>query len=177
MIKNFISNVINTALVFSLFFIAHAINPNEASAACNNKQAKNALALNIYHEARNQSIDGMLMVGEVTMNRVESDHFPDTICGVVYQGRRDENNNMIRHKCQFSWYCDGSSDTPNEQEEWELSQKIAAEIIRGDVDFLNTGATHYLNANTVSRMPRWTRVYEFVGVVGDHKFYAMGDRL
>ena len=43
------------------------------------------MALNIYHEARSDSALGQEAVGMVTMNRVYSDKYPDTICDVVYQ--------------------------------------------------------------------------------------------
>jgi len=49
------------------------------------------LALNIYHEARNQPTVGKLAVAQVTMNRVKDVRFPNTICGVVYQGYYSNN--------------------------------------------------------------------------------------
>jgi N-acetylmuramoyl-L-alanine amidase len=148
-----------------------------AQASCNDDQALNALALNIYHEARGESLDGQVMVGEVTINRAENPLFPDTVCGVVYQGRKDTNGNMIRYQCQFSWYCDGKSDKTNDLDAWAKSLLIAAEVL--DQDFLgpNDKATHYLNPDKVRRMPRWTRVYAFVGSVGSHDLYYVGDRL
>lgn len=148
-----------------------------AYAECTTEENIHALALNMYYEARDQEHDGMLLVGEVTMNRVFSRHFPDTICGVVYQGRKDGNGNMIRHQCQFSWYCDGKSDRPTEEDSWREAQEIATSLVNGDISKLGTDATHYLNPDKVSRMPRWTRVYTQVGMYGDHVFYAMGDRL
>ena len=44
------------------------------------------LALNIYHEARNQEVDGMYAVADVVMNRVEDYRYPSSVCGVVKQG-------------------------------------------------------------------------------------------
>ena len=44
------------------------------------------LALNVYHEAKNQDIDGMYAVADVVMNRVEDHRYPNTVCGVVKQG-------------------------------------------------------------------------------------------
>ena len=44
------------------------------------------MALNIYHEARNESTMGQLAVGQVVMNRVYDDRFPDNVCDVVKQG-------------------------------------------------------------------------------------------
>ena len=39
----------------------------------------NCLALNIYHEARNQPTVGKLAVAMVTLNRVKDERFPNTI--------------------------------------------------------------------------------------------------
>ena len=79
------------------------------------------LALNIYHEARDQSTAGQLAVAQVTVNRVESKHYPNTVCDVVYQKGKSI--------CAFSWTCDGASDTPHEQEAWEKSQYLASMML------------------------------------------------
>ena len=86
------------------------------------------LAENIYHEARNQGTAGWLAVAAVTMNRVIDNRFPNTICEVVFQAETKESWKTkskkdilaserifypIRHRCQFSWYCDGKSDDIN----------------------------------------------------------------
>lgn len=39
----------------------------------------------IYFEANRSSRDGMIAVGSVVMNRVESEKYPNTVCGVVGQ--------------------------------------------------------------------------------------------
>ena len=44
------------------------------------------LAMNIYHEARNQSIAGQMAVALVTINRVNDHRYPNTICEVVMEG-------------------------------------------------------------------------------------------
>jgi spore germination cell wall hydrolase CwlJ-like protein len=49
------------------------------------------LALNIYHEARGESVRGQIAVGQVTINRLRHKAFPRSICGVVLQ------------PFQFSW--------------------------------------------------------------------------
>ena len=85
----------------------------------------NCLAMNIYHEARGESETGRLAVANVTMNRVNHYKYPDTICGVVQQGIHYTNwkGNLMpkRHKCQFSWYCDGKADTVFENRAWANS--------------------------------------------------------
>ena len=44
------------------------------------------LALNVYHESKNQSLIGQYAVAQVTLNRVKDERFPNTICGVIEQG-------------------------------------------------------------------------------------------
>lgn len=44
-----------------------------------------SMARAMYFEFNRSSRDGMIAVGSVIMNRVKSDAFPDTICGVVSQ--------------------------------------------------------------------------------------------
>lgn len=56
------------------------------------------LAKNIYYEAGSEPREGMLAVAQVTMNRVKSNEFPRSVCGVVYQQRKGV--------CQFSWVCE-----------------------------------------------------------------------
>ena len=68
------------------------------------------MALNIYHEARNESTAGQLAVGQVVMNRVYDDRFPDTVCGVVSRAFIGKAYQHVRW--QFSWYRDGPSDKP-----------------------------------------------------------------
>lgn len=118
-----------------------------------------ALALNMYHEARGESVDGMIMVAEVTLNRVEHPRYPNDICRVVYQRR------------QFSWTHTIRDHTPRETESWETSLILAREILSGDVQTFGTGATHFLNPDAVRTMPSWTRRFELIGRVGNHVFY------
>ena len=44
------------------------------------------LALNVYHEAKNQDVNGMFAVADVVMNRVEDHRYPNSVCEVVKQG-------------------------------------------------------------------------------------------
>ena len=45
----------------------------------------NCMARAMYFESIRSSRDGMIAVGSVVMNRVESDDFPNTVCAVVGQ--------------------------------------------------------------------------------------------
>ena len=68
------------------------------------------LALNVYYEARSQSIVEQIAVAQVVINRVNDDRYPDTICEVVKQGEKNTDGTMKEDRCQFSWYCDGAKD-------------------------------------------------------------------
>jgi spore germination cell wall hydrolase CwlJ-like protein len=119
------------------------------------------LALNIYHEARGEPIDGMQMVGEVTLNRVYHESYPDNICDVVYQRR------------QFSWTHTIKNHDPQEEESWAIALELAEGLINGEVEYFNNGATHFINPDKVSRVPNWTYAFDTVGKIGNHVFYAM----
>ena len=129
----------------------------------------NCLALNIYHEARNQPTAGKLAVAQVTLNRVKDVRFPNTICGVVYQGYY-ANNAPIKNKCQFSWWCDGKSDKPKEIQSWNYALMLARHMHEGFFDNIDVvkDATHY---HAVYVNPYWTKEKKKVKVIADHVFY------
>lgn len=135
------------------------------------------LADNMYWEARNQSIKGMLAVGYVTMNRVADDRYPFKVCEVVEQGpvreswKKNGEFYPIRHRCQFSWYCDGKADdVPNADAElYTLIKAMAFKIyFSGDGNDFTEGATHY-HAHYVS--PEWAATKTKTVQIGDHIFY------
>lgn len=127
----------------------------------------------IYWEARNQDIAGKIAVGNVILNRVASNRFPDTVCGVVHQGPMD-GSPISLHRCQFSYYCDGRSDeAPTENileiEAWDFASIVAEALMYGEVEDNTLGSTHY-HADYVS--PFWNEIYTEVAVVDDHIFYV-----
>ena len=56
------------------------------------------LALNMYHEARDQGTAGLFAVSAVVLNRVNDSRFPNTICEVIYQGPTRESWKTRKHK-------------------------------------------------------------------------------
>ena len=100
------------------------------------------LALNTYHEAKNQSLVGQIATAQVVMNRVEDDRFPNTICEVVKQGptrpswEDPEKEYPIKHRCQFSWYCDGKDDTPKNEKAWRKAQDVAFLVYYNKIQFI-----------------------------------------
>ena len=63
----------------------------------------------VYHEARSESLLGMLSVANVILTRKENSNFPNTICQVVHQGKYWKGN-PVKDKCQFSYWCDGKAE-------------------------------------------------------------------
>jgi len=127
------------------------------------------MALNVYYEARGSNLADQAAVADVVMNRVNDSRYPDTICGVVKQGLQDANGNMRRNKCQFSWYCDGKHDRPQDEDRWVEAQSIAWNMVEeGKFRGITEGATHY-HATYVE--PRWASTLQLVGRIGAHIFY------
>jgi spore germination cell wall hydrolase CwlJ-like protein len=121
------------------------------------------LALTIYWEGRSESRVGQVAIAHVVLNRVKDSRFPRTICGVVKQG-----GHLPRGACQFSWWCDGKSDTPTDAAQWAMAQKIAREEARpgaGDP----TGGSLYFHNGLVK--PAWARSMTRTVAIGDHVFY------
>lgn len=143
------------------------------------QEQKRCMALNMYFEARNEDTDdAMIAVGYTVLNRVDSERYPDTICDVVFQARRDSRGNPIRNKCQFSWACDGKSDTVDtdnvlERQAWERAVSLAEQVMQREVDNPIGAATMY-HATYVS--PYWRRAYTQVAKVESHIFYSQRSR-
>lgn len=117
--------------------------------------AATCLALNIYFEGRSESIDGQRLIAEVTMERVYTDGFPKTVCGVVWEDGA------------FSWTHDGKSDKPKDIDAWLTAQIIANETLLYGCD-LCSGATYY---HTRDVLPYWADDMQMVGMYGNHVFY------
>ena len=128
------------------------------------------LALNVYHEAKNQSLAGQIAVAEVVMNRVDDPRYPNNVCDVVKQGLtyKWKPSVPIRNQCQFSWYCDGKSDVAKEKDAWEESLSVAKGVYYGYLDAYLEGATHY-HAYYVN--PSWAETKTYITRIDDHIFY------
>lgn len=114
------------------------------------------LAKNIYHEARGEPFHGQLAVALVTVNRVASGLFQNTICGVVYA-----------HK-QFSWTLDKNKRV-RDQKAWASAVEVATAVLSRNIHIPDFTAV-YFHAKHVQ--PVWSKTKTIVAVIGNHIFYA-----
>lgn len=122
------------------------------------------LALNIYFEARSETIEGQIAVAQVTLNRVNSDHFPDTVCDVVWQKRPTP---------QFSWTQDGKSDEPKNSSAYEIAEAIALVSMMTDGILPNVVDDSLFYHADYADDNWFSNNLEVVTVVGDHIFYRI----
>ena len=132
------------------------------------------LAKNIYFEAGNQPKAGRIAVAQVTMNRVADPQFPDNVCDVVYQAKEYKKSwktgEMIpkRGMCQFSWFCDGKPDIPQDSVTWMASLKLADQYLSTEQVDITDGALWY-HADYI--YPYWADHLEEVCRINNHIFY------
>ncbi len=122
------------------------------------------LAEAIYHEARSEGVEGQKAVAEVILQRVRSRDYPNTICGVVYQGvdRGDK-------RCQFSFACNGAMDRAREPKAWSRSADLAARIMAGTVALGETDRA--IAFHSVNVEPVWASTMLRTRQIGNHVFY------
>jgi N-acetylmuramoyl-L-alanine amidase len=136
-----------------------------------NPEELECMSKNIYFEAALESTAGKLAVAQVTMNRVNSARYPNTVCKVVYQGRHYKSGLPVKNRCQFSWYCDGKLDVPpTSGSMWKDSQEVARYVLSTpDLMDITDGATHY-HADYISS-PRWADPRRKTAQIDTHIFY------
>ena len=120
------------------------------------------LAEAVYFESRGESVPGQLAVAEVISNRVLDQRYPNSACGVVYQGATRTTG------CQFTFTCDGSLKKPPRGQKWDQAQQIAAHFMMNLQEPHTGGATHY-HASYVN--PVWNSGLVRTTRIGTHIFY------
>jgi len=123
------------------------------------------LTRNIYWEAASEPFEGKVAVAQVTLNRMQSGKFADSVCGVVYQ------KNVFYEKvvCQFSWYCEGNHKMkPIHKPLWRESEEVAKKVLLEG--FRLPGLKHalYYHADYVN--PGWQ--LPKIDQIGRHIFYG-----
>ena len=130
-----------------------------------NKEVQ-CLAENVYYESAKETFEGKLAVAQVTINRVNSGKFANTVCGVVKQ--KDVIHGVM--VCQFSWFCNQAyTKLVRNPYQWEESVLVAKKALTSVVahDTLYQTNALYYHANYVN--PGWK--LQKVAQIGNHIFY------
>lgn len=130
-------------------------------------RALQCLTAAIYYEAASESDSGQRAVAQVVLNRVAHPSYPNTVCGVVYQGSERTTG------CQFSFTCDGSLARRPSPLFWNRAESVARAALAGYVHTPVGLATHY---HTFAVHPYWAPSLAFIGQIGAHRFYRFAGR-
>lgn len=135
--------------------------------ALDRERAHYCLTAALYYEAASETDDGMRGVAQTVINRVRHPSFPNTVCGVVFQGSQRAG------VCQFTFSCDGAMARAPERRNWLRASRIASAALGGYV-FPKVGlATHY---HTQAIWPRWGKSLVMTNIVGAHIFHRWRGR-
>ena len=133
-----------------------------AAAGISHLRASECLAQAVWYEAASESEAGQRAVAQVVLNRVAHPSWPNSVCGVVYQGSERSTG------CQFTFTCDGSLARRPGGMSWARAQRIADEALSGSVYAPVGLATHY---HTLWVNPYWASSLDHIGTIGAHRFY------
>jgi hypothetical protein len=125
-------------------------------------RAVDCMTAAIYYEAGNETPEGQAAVAQVVLNRMRHPAYPNTVCGVVFQGQERSTG------CQFSFTCDGAMNRPPAPESWARAKAVATAALNGSVAAGVGMATHY-HADYVS--PYWSERLVKLRKIGVHIFY------
>lgn len=124
--------------------------------------AVDCLTAAIYYEAASENGIGQRAVAQVVLNRVRHPAYPNSVCGVVFQG-----SSRITG-CQFSFTCDGSLARRPSTAGWARARQVAAMALSGFVEPSVGLATHY---HTIWVVPYWSSNLTKLRTIGAHIFY------
>ena len=134
----------------------------KAASEADRRRALRCLTQGIYYEAALESTEGQEGVAQVILNRVRDPNYPNTICGVVFQGAERTTG------CQFSFTCDGALANAPVGWAWERARSVAERALAGHVAARVGTATHY-HADYVH--PWWSPTLAKITQIGAHIFY------
>jgi spore germination cell wall hydrolase CwlJ-like protein len=120
------------------------------------------LAAAVYYEAATEPLDGQRAVAQVVLNRVRHPAYPNTICGVVFEGAQRSTG------CQFSFTCTGALRRTPMPAYWERARAVATQALNGYV-YAPVGLALNYHANYV--VPNWSSSLVKNANVGLHIFY------
>jgi spore germination cell wall hydrolase CwlJ-like protein len=125
-------------------------------------RALRCLTQGVYYEAALESTEGQEAVAQVILNRVRDPNYPNTVCGVVFEGAERNTG------CQFSFTCDGALSQAPVGWAWNRARVVAERALSGYVATKVGTATHY-HADYVH--PWWAPTLGKITQIGAHIFY------
>ena len=143
----------NLILTIAMFIVAMPVFASQNSEL-------ECLATNIYYESKSESFAGKIAIAQITLNRVNSKKFPDSVCSVVYERTRTKSQSF----CQFSWTCRKPSGKVN-QHQYQESLAAAAAALQGEVHAHLRNALYFQEKSRP--IPRGRKL---IGVIGNHAF-------
>lgn len=124
-------------------------------------RAVDCLASAMWYEAGNTDL-GQRAVGQVILNRVRHPAFPNSVCGVIFQGAER------RTGCQFTFTCDGALRRRPSQRDLALARMRAELMLSGGVVPQVGLATHY---HTDWVHPVWSSAMDKLTLIETHLFF------
>lgn len=169
----FIKSIVFFSFLLTLYFVTNiTFNKHKASqdftvpvTAAERERQLDCLTRNIYFEAGSEPFEGKIAVAQVTINRVNSDRYPDDICKVVFQ------KNVFYDKviCQFSWYCErGNKVVSQKDQNYKESEIAAKKVLLEDFRLPSLTKAMYYHADYVQ--PNWN--LPKITKIGRHIFYG-----
>ncbi len=138
--------------------------PVVEQAAARLESERTCLTEAMYFEARGEGEYGQRAVAEVVLERTRSRYYPNSICGVVYDGAHRGPS------CQFSFVCDGSLDRRINSVVWEQSHTLARRILAG-VEQLRGDTDRAIAYHATVVEPYWAGGMLRTTQIGNHIFY------
>ncbi|MBB5686619.1 cell wall hydrolase [Sphingobium boeckii] len=133
-----------------------------ATTAIGRLTAIDCLTAAIYYEAASETETGQRAVAQVVLNRVRHPSYPNSVCGVVFQGAERSTG------CQFTFTCDGALARPPVPALWLRARRFAEQALSGFVE-RNVGLSTHYHTNWV--VPYWSGNLAKTALVGTHIFY------
>lgn len=133
-----------------------------ATAGATQLSAVDCLTAAVYYEAASESATGQRAVAQVILNRMRHPAYPNSVCGVVFQGSQRTTG------CQFTFTCDGSLRRRPSASGWLRARSVATAALAGYVEPAVGYATHY---HTTYVVPYWSGSLTKLRTVGSHIFY------
>lgn len=133
----------------------------------------NCLATMIYGEARGESRLGQVAVAHTALNRAKT----KSVCNIVLAPKQYSifNNNPALRQAALSLQVEPLQRNVIDKKSWKKAWIIAHNTYLGITPDPTKGATHYVADKVMKiknyRYPRWTKQFEQVAVIENHRFF------